>query len=354
MSQICQGWTRLLLSVMALGPTHRHRPCNVGCLLVHRSCLKPHSHLTLALNAQHPTPHVHRNCVKCQCQPSVCTLSVHAVSPHRAKLTLCTQQPERTLPECSTLFHPHITTISDAIATPSFLCLVSEHVEGGTLASYVTQRGQLSEKVAKFLFQQLCMVLSFCHHRGVALQHLTPDTVIVDWCPGKLPVLKLADCGFATGEQVRAFFVYPLCCGATSVVQWALYAGPALCRASRRLPPWSLPCRWLTPAAGGYRCRSRGRPSTRVQSAPSAPATSSTSCSLARSSRSSRRRGVPGGHLSSCKACAALPSRLARGCRAVCNHLPSDTRLPCSHLPSDTRLPCNHLPPLPVLPAKRV
>jgi hypothetical protein len=103
---------------------------------------------------------------------------------------------------CSSLFHPHVLTISDAITTPRFLCLVTDQVHGETLASYVHSRGHLPEKAAKFLFQQLCMVLSFCHLRSTYLPHLTPDNVVVDWVPGKkLPVLKLADCGAVSGAQ---------------------------------------------------------------------------------------------------------------------------------------------------------
>lgn len=108
-----------------------------------------------------------------------------------------------TVMACSTLFHPHIITIKDAFTTPSFLCLMTEQVHGSTLASYVRQGSCLPEKAAKFLFQQLCMVLSYCHSQGVYVQNLTPEQVVIDWHPGELPVLKLADCGFVHVTQVR-------------------------------------------------------------------------------------------------------------------------------------------------------
>jgi serine/threonine protein kinase len=117
----------------------------------------------------------------------------------------------RGAPPCSSLFHPHIVTVNDAMATRNFFCLVTEPVHGGTLASYVHGKGSLPEKAARFLFQQLVMVIAFCHSRGVYVTHLTPDRIVIDWAPGKLPVLKLADCGFATGRQVWA----PCACAAS-------------------------------------------------------------------------------------------------------------------------------------------
>ena len=112
---------------------------------------------------------------------------------------------------CSALFHPHIVTVNDALVTTNFFCLITEAVHGGTLASYVLGKGSLPERAAKFLFQQLCMVLAFCHERGVAVGHLTPDRIVIDWAPGKLPVLKLADCGFASGREVRALDTIDSC-----------------------------------------------------------------------------------------------------------------------------------------------
>lgn len=118
------------------------------------------------------------------------------------------------------MFHPHIVTIRDAVTTPTFLCLVAEQVHGGTLAAYVRRQRGLPERAAKFLFQQLCMVLSFCHSRGVYVQHLTPEHVVIDWRPGELPVLKLADCGFVHVSQVRprtaSTLVLALRCSAAS------------------------------------------------------------------------------------------------------------------------------------------
>lgn len=99
-------------------------------------------------------------------------------------------------------------TIQDALATQKLLCLVTEPICGSTLAAFVEAKGGLPERAAKFLFQQLCTALTFSHARGVYVQHLTPDRIFIDWSPGKLPLLKLGDCGFISGAQVRCLATY--------------------------------------------------------------------------------------------------------------------------------------------------
>jgi serine/threonine protein kinase len=52
---------------------------------------------------------------------------------------------------------------------------------------------RVSEALARFLFQQLVLALSFCHGRGVVCRGLKLANTLLALAPGQLPLLKLGD-----------------------------------------------------------------------------------------------------------------------------------------------------------------
>jgi hypothetical protein len=61
------------------------------------------------------------------------------------------------------LRHAHIVALLEVFLTDTHLVLVMEYAAGGNLFQYVSQRCGLTERDARWFFQQLVIALHFCH-----------------------------------------------------------------------------------------------------------------------------------------------------------------------------------------------
>lgn len=101
----------------------------------------------------------------------------------------------------------------EAILTPSYLCLVMECAEGGSLTSYVADKWQkaqaaglfLSEDEARYFFKQFLSAVSYCHAHNVAHRDLKLDNTLLD--RSEPPIIKICDFGFAKtwSEEANMF-----------------------------------------------------------------------------------------------------------------------------------------------------
>jgi serine/threonine-protein kinase SRK2 len=92
------------------------------------------------------------------------------------------------------LRHPHVIKFQEAFNTTEHLCIVMEHADAGSLASYVKARGRLKEAAARWLFQQLIIALDYCHRCGVFNNNIRLENMLLKTVQGiPLPLLKICD-----------------------------------------------------------------------------------------------------------------------------------------------------------------
>jgi serine/threonine protein kinase len=79
------------------------------------------------------------------------------------------------------LDHPLICRLYDVIETPSYLYLVLEYIQSGTLLSYVNQRERLAEPAACRLFCQLISCLDYLHQKKfITHRDIKAENILVD------------------------------------------------------------------------------------------------------------------------------------------------------------------------------
>ncbi|XP_054780543.1 serine/threonine-protein kinase ATG1a isoform X2 [Prosopis cineraria] len=94
----------------------------------------------------------------------------------------------------STINHPNIIRLFEAIQTNDRIYLILEYCNGGDLATYIHRRGKVSQPIARHFMRHLgLMVLQENHliHRDLKPQNLLLSST------GGLPLLKIGDFGFA-------------------------------------------------------------------------------------------------------------------------------------------------------------
>jgi serine/threonine protein kinase len=112
--------------------------------------------------------------------------------------------------------HPHVITYNNCFLTPNFLVIVGECANIGTLRNFLKRFARASTPPqfqqsydlsasavgipaapARFLFQQLVILLDYCRRINVSISgSLNPDNVVVCW-NGSAPIVKIA----ATGQS---------------------------------------------------------------------------------------------------------------------------------------------------------
>lgn len=110
------------------------------------------------------------------------------------------------------LSHPNIVVAHDAEATPDFLFLVVEFLEGRDLRSIVMGTGRLDPTTACDYVYQAALALDHAHRRGVIHRDIKPGNLFL--VPGELGaagVVKVLDFGLAkvAGEAFPGAFSTP-------------------------------------------------------------------------------------------------------------------------------------------------
>jgi serine/threonine-protein kinase SRK2 len=87
------------------------------------------------------------------------------------------------------LRHAHIVALLEVFLTDTHLVLVMEYAAGGNLFQYVSQRCGLTERDARWFFQQLVIALHFCHRMGVSNRDIKLENTLLTG--GATPTIKV-------------------------------------------------------------------------------------------------------------------------------------------------------------------
>ncbi|XP_022960239.1 serine/threonine-protein kinase ATG1a [Cucurbita moschata] len=96
----------------------------------------------------------------------------------------------------STINHPNITRLFEAIQTDDRIFLVLEYCDGGDLGGYINRHGKVSEVVARGLMRQLATGLKVLQEKHLIHRDLKPQNLLLTSNNGT-PLLKIGDFGFA-------------------------------------------------------------------------------------------------------------------------------------------------------------
>ncbi|MBA0802424.1 hypothetical protein Gohar_012716, partial [Gossypium harknessii] len=95
----------------------------------------------------------------------------------------------------STINHPNIIQLFEAIETEDRIFLVLEYCDGGDLAAYIQRYGKVSEEVARHLMRQLAAGLQVLQEKHLIHRDLKPQNLLLT--KGSTSQLKIGDFGFA-------------------------------------------------------------------------------------------------------------------------------------------------------------
>jgi serine/threonine protein kinase len=129
--------------------------------------------------------------------------------------------------------HPGVIKVFDFLNDSDFLYLVMELVTGDTLLSKLLGPGSIGEDVAKSIFKQLLVTVSYIHSQGIAHRDLKLENVLMD-AKGHI---KIVDFGFSRSAQSPGE-LFQTSCGSPA------YAAPEIIEQRRyegtRADMWSL------------------------------------------------------------------------------------------------------------------
>ncbi|PON78931.1 Serine/threonine protein kinase [Parasponia andersonii] len=116
------------------------------------------------------------------------------------KKQLSTKISESLLKEISilsTIDHPNIIRLFEAIETEEKIYLVLEYCDGGDLAAYINRHGRVTEAVARHFMRQLAEGLQVLQERHLIHRDLKPQNLLLSTSNSSTPLLKIGDFGFA-------------------------------------------------------------------------------------------------------------------------------------------------------------
>ncbi|KAM1470430.1 hypothetical protein ACFX11_041148 [Malus domestica] len=97
----------------------------------------------------------------------------------------------------STINHPNIIRLFEAIQTKDRIYLVLEYCDGGDLAAYIHRQGKVSETVARHFMRQLAAGLQVLQEKHLIHRDLKPQNLLLSTTVEDTPLLKIGDFGFA-------------------------------------------------------------------------------------------------------------------------------------------------------------
>ncbi|KAF3964231.1 hypothetical protein ACB098_06G214500 [Castanea mollissima] len=96
----------------------------------------------------------------------------------------------------STIDHPNIIRLFEAIETKDRIYLVLEYCDGGDLAAYINKHGKVSEAIARHFMRQLAAGLQVLQEKHLIHRDLKPQNLLLT--TGEVtPLLRIGDFGFA-------------------------------------------------------------------------------------------------------------------------------------------------------------
>jgi serine/threonine-protein kinase len=123
--------------------------------------------------------------------------AVKLMKPELAKDSSFATRFEREARLLEKVRHPHLVALHDFTRLPSGVCyIVSEYVDGETLASLLKKDDPRPREQAASLFAQLADGLAAAHRAGVVHRDVSPDNIMVVDTPGGLSA-KVVDFGLA-------------------------------------------------------------------------------------------------------------------------------------------------------------
>lgn len=133
-----------------------------------------------------------------------------------------TQNVEREIMNHRKLIHQHVIGFKGVFLTDAYLGIILEYAPGGDLLDWIKTREGISERQARWLFQQLIMGLDYIHMQGVVNRDIKLENSLVT--EGDMPMLKLCDFGYSKNVQLSA---------AKSIVGTRSYLAPEVIGSSR-------------------------------------------------------------------------------------------------------------------------
>lgn len=103
--------------------------------------------------------------------------------------------------------HPNIVRLHEVLSSQTRIYIILEFINGGELFDKIVHKGKLSEKEARFYFQQLIDAIAYCHGKGVYHRDLKPENLLLD-SEGKL---KVSDFGLSALPQQGVELLYTTC-----------------------------------------------------------------------------------------------------------------------------------------------
>eukprot|EP00051_Salpingoeca_urceolata_P012498 m.154737 g.154737 ORF g.154737 m.154737 type:complete len:494 (+) comp17508_c0_seq3:301-1782(+) len=97
----------------------------------------------------------------------------------------------------SKLKHPNLVQLFDFWCDDCEVTMVMEFCPGGDLWQYIQQKQALHERQAQHFLRQLASALQYMHSQNVAHLDLKPQNLLLFPLEDRLPLLKVADFGFA-------------------------------------------------------------------------------------------------------------------------------------------------------------
>ncbi|KAG0222156.1 NUAK SNF1-like kinase 2 [Actinomortierella wolfii] len=92
----------------------------------------------------------------------------------------------------ATLRHPYIVDVKTVLEDDARIMIVMEHLTGGELFDYISNKGVLDEKEARRIFYQIVLALHYCHENNVVHRDLKPENILLD----SEKNVRVADFGF--------------------------------------------------------------------------------------------------------------------------------------------------------------
>ena len=100
------------------------------------------------------------------------------------------------------LDHPHILNVFEYFEDDANLYIVTELCTGGELFEKIIEKGNLNEREAALIMEQILSALVFCHDRGIVHRDLKPENAIF-LTKDPQSVLKVID--FGTSVDITTY-----------------------------------------------------------------------------------------------------------------------------------------------------